>query len=78
MIGFLKGKARPGAKYEIWSFAPQTRSISEAQRVAFYRAAMTRNLLLRAGVAAADVTTQMRVTDAASADGHMVRVVIKP
>jgi len=70
VIGFLK--------YEIWSFAPQTRSISEAQRVAFYRAAMTRNLLLRAGVAAADVTTQMRVTDAASADGHMVRVVIKP
>ncbi len=78
VIGFLKGKARPGTKYEIWSFAPQTRSISEAQRVAFYRAAMTRNLLLRAGVAATDVTTQMRVTDAASADGHMVRVVIKP
>ena len=78
VIGFIKGKAQPGTKYEIWSFAPQTRSISEAQRVAFYRAAMTRNLLLRAGVAAADVTTQVRVSDAASADGHMVRVVIKP
>lgn len=78
VIGFVKSKARPGAKYEIWSFAPQTRSVSEAQRVAFYRAAMTRNLLLRAGLAPADVTTQIRVTDAASADGHMVRVVIKP
>jgi hypothetical protein len=78
VIGFIKGKARPGTKYEIWSFAPQTRSISEAQRVAFYRAAMTRNLLLRAGVAAADVSTQVRVSDAASADGHMVRVVLKP
>lgn len=78
VIGFLKGKARPGTKYEIWSFAPQTRSVSEAQRIAFYRAAMTRNLLLRAGLAPADVTTQIRVTDAASPDGHMVRVVIKP
>ena len=77
-IGFVKSKARPGTKYEIWSFAPQTRSVSEAQRVAFYRAAMTRTLLLRAGLPPADVTTQIRVTDAASADGHMVRVVIKP
>ena len=78
VIGFLKGKARPGTKYEIWSFAPQTRSVSEAQRIAFYRAAMTRNLLLRAGLAPADVTTQIRVADAASPEGHMVRVVIKP
>lgn len=78
VIGFLKGKARPGMKYEIWSFAPQTGSVSEAQRIAFYRAAMTRNLLLRAGLAPTDLTTQIRVTDAASPDGHMVRVVIKP
>ena len=78
VIDFVKSKARPGTKYEIWSFSPQTRSLSEAQRVAFYRAAMTRNLLLRAGIAAADVTTQIRVTDATSTDGHMVRVVIKP
>ncbi len=78
VIGFIKSKARPGTKYEIWSFAPQTRSVSEAQRVAFYRAAMTRNLLLRAGLAPTDVTTQIRVTDATSTDGHMVRVVIKP
>lgn len=78
VIGFVKGKARPGTKYEIWSFAPQTRSLSEAQRVAFYRAAMTRNLLLQAGIAAADITTQIRVNDATSTDGHLVRVVIKP
>lgn len=78
VIGFIKNKARVGTKYEIWSFAPQTRSVSEAQRIAFYRAAMTRNLLLRAGLAPTDVTTQIRVTDAASAHGHMVRVVIKP
>ncbi|MBX9885749.1 MAG: hypothetical protein K2X68_12340, partial [Novosphingobium sp.] len=78
VISFIKSKARPGTKYEIWSFAPQTRSVSEAQRVAFYRAAMTRNLLLRAGLAPTDVSTQIRVTDAASTDGHMVRVVIKP
>ena len=78
VISFVRGKARPGMKYEIWSFAPQTRSISEAQRLAFYRAAMTRNLLLRAGITPADVSTQIRVTDAASEDGHMVRVVIKP
>ncbi|WP_298172301.1 hypothetical protein [Novosphingobium sp.] len=78
VISFIKSKARAGIKYEIWSFAPQTRSVSEAQRVAFYRAAMTRNLLLRAGLAPGDVTTQIRVTDAASPDGHMVRVVIKP
>ncbi len=78
VISFLKGKARPGTKYEIWSFAPQTRSVSEAQRIAFYRAAMTRNLLLRAGLVPTDLTTQIRVTDAASPDGHMVRVVIKP
>ena len=78
VIGFVKARTKPGTKYEIWSFAPQTRSLSEAQRVAFYRAAMTRNLLLRAGIAPADVSTQLRVTDAASADGHMVRVVIKP
>ena len=78
VVSFVKGKARPGTTYEIWSFVPQTRSLSEAQRLAFYRAAMTRNLLLRAGVPPANVLTQIRVTDAASADGHMVRVVIKP
>lgn len=77
-IAFLKGKAKPGMKYEIWSFAPQTSSVSEAQRLAFYRAAMTRNVLIKAGIAPADILTQIRVTDASAKDGHNVRVVLKP
>lgn len=78
MVGFLRGKAAPTTKYEIWSFSPQTRSVSEAQRLGFYRAAMTRNLLIQAGIAPANIYTQVRVTDPKAADGHMVRVVIKP
>ncbi|MGV3770442.1 MAG: hypothetical protein ACO1NM_10470 [Sphingobium phenoxybenzoativorans] len=75
---FLKSKQRPGMKYEIWSFAPQASSISEAQRLAFYRAAMTRNLLIKAGINPSDVNTQVRVTDPSAKDGHNVRVVLKP
>ncbi len=78
MVGFLRSKASPQTKFEIWSFSPQTRSVSEAQRLGFYRAAMTRNLLIKAGVAPANIFTQVRVTDPKAADGHMVRVVIKP
>ncbi|MET0363022.1 MAG: hypothetical protein ABW169_00070 [Sphingobium sp.] len=77
-LAFLKGKAKPGMKYEIWSFAPQTSSVSEAQRLAFYRAAMTRNILIKAGISPADILTQIRVTDASAKDGHTVRVVLKP
>ncbi len=76
--GFVKGKAQPGMKYEIWSFAPQTASQSEAQRLAFYRAAMVRNLLVKAGVAPGNILTQVRVTDPLSKDGHNVRVILKP
>ena len=78
VVSFLKAKARPGVKYEIWSFAPQTASLTEAQRLAFYRAAMTRNILIRAGISPSDVQTQIRVTDATAKDGHNVRVVLKP
>ena len=39
---------------------------------------MTRNLLVRAGVAPSDINTQVRVTDPSSKDGHNVRVVLKP
>jgi hypothetical protein len=78
IVAFLKTHPGPEVKYEIWSFAPQTGSVSEAQRVAFYRAALTRNLLVRAGIAPGQITTQTRITDARSADGHMVRVVVKP
>ncbi|CAN5124942.1 hypothetical protein BH10PSE12_BH10PSE12_11840 [soil metagenome] len=78
VLDFLDSRKSPGTKYEIWSFAPQTSSISEAQRLAFYRAAMTRNLLIKAGIDPADISTQVRVTDASAKDGHNVRVVLKP
>ena len=78
VVSFLQGKIKPGTKYEIWAFSPQTRSLTEAQRLGFYRAAMTRNLLIKAGITPTDITTQVRVTDPKAADGHMVRVVIKP
>lgn len=78
VVSFLRGKIKPGTKYEVWAFTPQTRSITEAQRLGFYRAAMTRNLLIKAGIAPGDILTQVRVTDPKAADGHMVRVVIKP
>lgn len=78
VISFVRAKATPNVKYEIWSFAPQTGSISEAERIAFYRAAMTRNLLVRAGISPGNILTQIRVTDPSAPDGHMVRVVVKP
>jgi len=78
VVSFLKGKVAPGTTYEVWSFSPQSGSLSEAQRLGFYRAAMTRNLLIRSGIAPAQILTQVRVTDPAASDGHMVRVVIKP
>jgi type II secretory pathway pseudopilin PulG len=78
VIDFLKAKQQSGMKFEVWSFSPQTSSVSEAQRIAFYRAAMTRNLLIQSGIPAADITTQIRVTDPTDKDGHSVRVVLKP
>ena len=53
-------------------------SRSEAERLAFYRAALVRNLLVRAGIPPATIATQIRVTDPMSKDGHNVRVVLKP
>lgn len=78
VLAFLKSRAKPGMTYEIWSFAPQVSSVTEAQRLAFYRAAMTRNILIKAGIQPADILTQIRVTDASDKDGHNVRVVLKP
>lgn len=75
---FLKSNLQPGLKYEIWALTPEESSISEAQRIGFYRAAMTRNILIRAGISPADINTQVRVTDPTSKDGHNVRVVLKP
>ena len=78
VVDFLRTKGTPSTKYEIWAFTPQDRSLTEAQRLGFYRAAMTRNLLIKAGISPSDIYTQVRVTDPKAADGHMVRVVIKP
>jgi len=78
VIDFLHAHPDPAASYEIWSFAPQTGSVSEAQRVAFYRAAMTRNLLVKAGVPTRSIATQIRITDPKLPEGHAVRVVLKP
>ncbi|HEX8420563.1 MAG TPA: hypothetical protein VF638_11195 [Sphingomonas sp.] len=75
---FLASRTMTGAVYEIWSSAPQTSSVSEAQRLAFFRAALTRNLLIRAGIPGAEIKTKIRVTDPTSTDGHNVRVVVKP
>ena len=78
VVAFLRQHPSAGASYEIWSFAPQTGSVSEAQRTAFYRAAMTRNLLVKAGIAPKQIATQVRITDPKLPDGHMVRIVVKP
>ncbi|MCI1271326.1 MAG: hypothetical protein LKG22_06750 [Sphingobium sp.] len=78
VVAFLKPRVKPGMKYEIWALTPQDNSISEAQRIGFYRAAMTRNILIRAGISPANISTQVRVTDPGSKDGHNVRVVLKP
>lgn len=78
VVAFLKAKAQPNMKYEIWALTPQNSSYSEAQRLGFYRAAMTRNILIRAGISPANIATQIRVTDPSSKDGHNVRVVLKP
>ncbi len=78
VIEFLHAHPEPGASYEIWSFVPQSGSVSQAQRVAFYRAAMTRNLLVKAGVPTTAIMTQIRITEPGLPDGHTVRVVLKP
>jgi len=78
VVEFLRAHPNPGVMFEIWSFAPQTGSVSEAQRMAFYRAAMTRNLLVRSGIPTKQINTQIRITDPKLPDGHNVRVVLKP
>ena len=77
VIGFLKGALQPGRKYEIWSLVPGTGAVSQPMRTAYYRALMTRNLVIQAGANPEDVTTQTRVVDPTSNDGDSVRVVVK-
>ena len=78
VTAFLKARPLPDATYEVWSFVPQTGSVSEAQRIAFYRAAITRNVLIRSGIAPGRILTQARLTDPADRMAHSVRVVVKP
>ena len=76
---FLQDRAKVGdAKIEIWSFVPQTGSMTEAQRKAFYRAVQTRNLLVKSGIDPKRISTQVRVTDPSDQEGHNVQVVLKP
>jgi hypothetical protein len=77
VTSFLKGAIKPGLKYEVWSLVPGTGSVSEPMRTAFYRAAVTRNLLIQAGIKPTDITTQTRVVDPTSDDGNTVRIVVK-
>lgn len=77
ILQLLQTKAPADADYEIWSTAPQIASVSEAQRLAFYRAVLTRNLLIQAGITPSRIATQVRVLDPAELD-HKVRVVLKP
>jgi hypothetical protein len=67
----------PTARYEIWSTAPIDTSLSDAQRRAYFRALVVRNILIRAGVPSANITAQVRVVQGRS-DSHAVRVVVKP
>jgi hypothetical protein len=67
----------PGAQIEIWSETPTIRTVSEAERTAYYRALVARNILIRAGIPATSITAQVRAID--SQEGvHAVRVIVKP
>ena len=67
----------PNAKYEIWSTAPIESSLSDAQRRAYFRALVVRNVLIRAGVSAQNISAQVRVVQTSN-EQHAVRVVVKP
>jgi hypothetical protein len=72
-----RGPLLKSAKFEIWSFVPSISSVSEAQRVAYYRALKMRNILIEKGVSASRITAQTRVDDQENR-GHTVKVVLKP
>jgi hypothetical protein len=72
-----RGPMLKSAKFEIWSFAPGTNSVSEAQRIAYYRALKMRNILIEKGVNANRISAQVRIDDQENR-GHTVKVVLKP
>jgi hypothetical protein len=67
----------PTMKYEVWSVAPIETSLSDAQRRAYFRALVVRNILIRAGVSASNISAQVRVVQGRS-ETHAVRVIAKP
>jgi hypothetical protein len=67
----------PTMKYEVWSVAPIESSMSDAQRRAYFRALVVRNILIRAGVSAQNISAQVRVVQTRN-EAHTVRVVAKP
>jgi hypothetical protein len=67
----------PTMKYEVWSIAPIETSLSDAQRRAYFRALVVRNILIRAGVNASNITAQVRVVQTRG-ETHAVRVIAKP
>ncbi len=67
----------PGTIIEIWSEAPTTTTVSEAERLAYYRALVARNILIRAGIPATSITAQVRAIESAEGN-HAVRVIVKP
>lgn len=72
-----RANAGAAAKYEIWSTAPIDTSLSDAQRRAYFRALVVRNVLIRAGISAQNISAQVRVRQASN-EQHVVRVVVKP
>ena len=79
IAGFLDSKADivKNGVFEIWSFAPSIAGVSSAQRTAYYRALLMRNMLMEKGVASARIKAQVRVDDQVNR-GHSVKVVLKP
>ncbi len=79
VLSFIQGNPDlpKGSKLEIWSFAEsKIGSISEARRVAYYRAMNTRNSLLKAKFDKKDITVRVRETDDETLK-HKVKVIIK-
>lgn len=67
-----------GAKLEIWSFAQSNvGSISEARRLAYYRAMSVRNSLLTTGMEGKQISVRVRETDD-DAMAHKIKVFVKP
>ncbi|MCA3254294.1 MAG: hypothetical protein INF91_01595 [Alphaproteobacteria bacterium] len=76
VVDRMKREAANDDTMEIWSFAAQGESISEAQRTAFYRAMLTRNLLIEAGIPPSRIRVNVRVTRE-GVETDLVRVVRK-